>query len=253
MLTLEEYEKSNRLMIAAHRGSSGKITENTLAAFDDAVNTGVKLIELDIQITADNKIIVYHDYIPPGFDKRISELNFDEIKDIQIGTNYGTALNSTHIPLLQEVIDLVKNKCYLMIEIKVTSGNKFHENVDKLIDLIIKNNYQKHTIFGSFNYNALKTIKNINSEIYTAAIKIPGEDRLPSVIKSEIGCDAFICSVDELNNQIEDDITKNHIFTGVYSVDTAESLFKVLQYNVRAIATDNPEYIINLLKSINRL
>ena len=247
MITLYEFEKLNELMIAAHRGSSGTITENTLAAFDDAVKSGVNTIELDVQITSDNQLVVFHDFYPPGFDKRISELKYEEIKNLEFGNDIGEEFDSVHIPLLKDVINLVKGKCYLMIELKVNSGIKFLENAEKVIDLILDNNYQLNTIFGSFSYSTLKAIKKINPDIYTAALKVSGDNRLPSDIQSDIGCDAYICSIDELNEEIEVDATNHHIFTGVYTVDDENSLNKALQYKVRAIATNYPVKIIDLL------
>ncbi len=250
MLSLYEFEQTKKLMIAAHRGSSGIITENTLAAFANAANSGVNLIELDIQITADNIPIVYHDYYPPGFDRKISQLNYSEIKDIKIGPDSNTGYDSEHIPHLQDVLDIIKDKCYLMIEIKVVTGAKFLENVDKLIGMIIENNYQMNTIFGSFSYDALKKIKEINPSIYTAALKIPGDKRLPSQIKAETGSEAFICSIDEICKEIDEDTLTNNIFTGVYTVDDEVQLRKVFNHNIRAIATNYPDKMIQLIKEL---
>lgn len=253
MLTLIEYEQTKKLMVAAHRGSSGIITENTLAAFANAATSGVNLIELDIQITADNFPVVYHDFYPPGFDKKISQLNYSEIKEIQIGHDAKAEYDSVHIPLLQDVLDLIKGKCYLMIEIKVVTGVKFLENVEKLIDMIIQNDYQMNTIFGSFSYDALRKIKDINPSIYTAALKLPGDSRLPSQIKADTGSEAFICSLDEICAEIDEDTLQNNIFTGVYTVDDEIQLQKVMQHNVRAIATNYPDKMIKLLNEYKLL
>jgi glycerophosphoryl diester phosphodiesterase len=248
MLTLHEFEKTNELMIAAHRGSSASSTENTLAAFAEAIEAGIQIIELDIQFTADNKIVVYHDFYPPGFEKRISELNYEDIKDIKLCDCISPVHDSVHIPLLEDVIKLVKGKCYLMIEIKVNTGIKFLENVDNIINLILENNYEHNTIFGSFNYSVLKKLKEVNPKIYTGAIKIPGDTRLPSELCKELGTDAFICSVEEMNREIEKDTLENKIFSGIYNVDDDESLAQIMKFKVRAIATNYPEKIIKLLK-----
>ncbi|MBX3042400.1 MAG: glycerophosphodiester phosphodiesterase [Candidatus Kapabacteria bacterium] len=247
MLSLYEYEQTKSLMVAAHRGSSGTITENTLAAFNDAAESGVSIVELDIQFTEDNIPVVYHDFCPPGFDKRISEIKYDEIKNLKIGKSSASNYDSVHIPLLEDVVKLLKGRCYLMIEIKVNTGNKFNQNVEKLINMILNNNYQMNTIFGSFSHDALKKIKLINSSIYTAAIKIPGDNRLPSQIQNDTGCEAFICSVNELSDEMDDDVTRYNIFTGVYTVNDEATLNKVLKHNIRAIATNYPDIILKLL------
>ncbi len=248
MLTLLEFEKTKKLMIAAHRGSSESSTENTLAAFSEAIEAGIHIIELDIHFTLDNQIIVFHDNFAPNTDTLISELNYDEIKKIELKSNQNFDKNSRYIPLLEDVLKLVKNKCYLMIEIKVSNDLKFYENINNLINLIIENNYEQNTILGSFNFSFLKKIKELNPKIYTAAIKNPQDSRLPSQLCKEYFTDAFICSIDEINKDLEFDTLQNKIFFGVYGIDDAQSLDKIMKFDVRAIATDYPERIISLLK-----
>jgi len=248
MISLYEYQRVNKLLLAAHRGSSGKLTENTLAAFADAIDAGIGIIELDIQITADNKIVVYHDFNPPGFQKRISEINYHEIKTLVVGEKSDSGYDSMHIPLLDDVLKIVAGKCYLMIEIKVNTGNKFLENINKLLDLIIKYNYLENTIFGSFSLDAISNLKQINPDVYTAAIKIPNDRRLPSELRDIVGCEAFICDVEELNQEVCDDAKKHNIFLGVYNVDDEEALNKALKYEARAVATNHPEKIVQLVK-----
>ncbi len=250
MLSLKAYSNSDNVMVVAHRGSSGTAPENTLAAYKEAIDAGASMIEVDVQITKDNQIIAYHDYYPAGLDKKVSELYFDEIKDIDIGSGFDERFKNEKIPLLSEVLELIKDKCYLMIEIKTITGAKFAESCNLLIDLIDKFNYGPFTIFGSFNYLALAQLKSIKSQIHTAAIKIPGDKSLPSDVKKITDCAAYICSIEEFNSEISNDAINNDIFTGVYSVDTKFQLETALDLGCKAIATNFPNKIIRLLNEI---
>ncbi|MBS4000616.1 MAG: hypothetical protein KGZ71_09050 [Desulfobulbaceae bacterium] len=250
MNSLLDVSKSGELLVVAHRGSSGTAPENTISAFRQALDSGAKMVEIDIQITADNKFVVYHDFVPPGYDKRISELDFDEIKDIDIGSAYGNIYAGEKIPLLQEVLELVRDKALLMIEIKTWTGDKIQANMNQLIELIDEFNSLDKTVFGSFNYKVLRDLKQLNPNIKTAAIKIPGDDKSPREIRELTQCEVFIFSVEELNQELMESAIQEGLFTGVYSVDTKASLKFALEHKVRAVATNYPNKIFKWLDEI---
>ena len=251
MQNLDEYINNKEILIVAHRGSSGTAPENSLSAYKEAIEAGANMIEVDIQITKDNQIVAYHDYYPAGMSKKISELEFDEIKDIDIGSGFDEKFINERIPLLTQVLELAKDRCYIMLEIKTITGEKFTQSCNVLLDLIKQYNYEKNTIFGSFNYAALSLIKQMNPNLYTAAIKIPGDKSTPAEIKKVTGCVAFICSVEEFNEEISKNAIENNIITGVYSVETKYQLEQVLSLGCRAIATNYPKKIKKLLEELN--
>lgn len=103
----------------AHRGfhdQHGAPAENTLSAFKKAKDYGYG-IELDVQLTRDEKVVVFHDETLKRMaqDKRkVSELNFDELKSINI--------LGSHIPTLEETLTLVSGQVPLIVELK-SHGN----------------------------------------------------------------------------------------------------------------------------------
>ena len=98
--------------IIAHRGiyDNEKIYENTLESFELAIKKGY-IIELDIRITKDKKIVVFHDSNTKRITKQnkiIEESAYQELNN----------QNIIHIPLLSEVLELVNGKVPLLIELK---------------------------------------------------------------------------------------------------------------------------------------
>jgi glycerophosphoryl diester phosphodiesterase len=251
MNPVKNFVENNELLVVAHRGSSGTAPENTLSSFREALESGCQMIEVDVQLSSDNQFIAYHDFVPIGFNKKISDMTYNEISEIDVGFGFDTEFKGEKIPLLKDVIELVYNKNYLMIEIKTLAGNKFRENAEKLLELINHYNYIDKTIFGSFNHSALNLIKKLNPDIHTAAIKIPGDLRLPSQLKTSTNCDVFICAIEEINDLIVIDAKECGLVTGVYSIDTKESLIIALNNNIRAIATNYPKQIIEWIKEFN--
>ena len=105
----------------AHRGlHSNGVPENSLAAFRKACDAGYG-IELDVQLSKDGEIMVFHDYLlgrMTDSDKKLSELDSSELKALKLGGSEET------IPSLDEVLSLVDGKVPLLIELKGESLNK---------------------------------------------------------------------------------------------------------------------------------
>ncbi|MDD1444372.1 hypothetical protein MEO93_29355, partial [Dolichospermum sp. ST_sed3] len=171
---------------------------------------------------------------------------------IDAGSWFDPRFKNERIPTLEEIIDLITGKVFLSIELKNPYSDEFIDRIKMIIDIIQKAKIEQQVLFCSFHHNLLKIIKQITPDIATAAIQIPDEKRLPSEIYSDIGFETYICSVQELTQEISDDVKKNHIFLGVYSVDDSETLDYILNFNITAIGTNNPAFIIEKLKEKNR-
>lgn len=117
--------------LIAHRGLHNKeIIENTILSFIKAIECGY-IIEFDIHILTDKTIVVYHDYNLKrltGINKIIESLNYPDLCKIKIKKKYS-------IPTLNQVINIVKDKVPLLIEIKDLDNNSnFEEEVVKILD-----------------------------------------------------------------------------------------------------------------------
>jgi len=143
----------------AHRGmfDNIKIPENSIASFKKALKYNYS-IELDIQLTKDNILVVFHDpnlKRMTGIDKLVEETNYNDLKKLKL-------LNTNeHIPTLDEVLELIDNKVLLDIEVKQTKRIKEITNIlkDKLSNY---NNY----ILKSFDPRIVRSLKkNINTEV----------------------------------------------------------------------------------------
>ena len=142
----------------AHRGMFNNIDmpENSILAFKEALKYNYP-IELDVQLTKDNTLIVFHDYNlkrMTGIDKNVCDVTYDEIKTLKL-------LNTNQtIPILKDVLKLVNNKVLLDIEIKDTKNIKA---ICKMLLYELKdyNNY----IIKSFNPRIIRYINKINKNI----------------------------------------------------------------------------------------
>lgn len=122
----------------AHRGIQNDDTiENTIPAFSLAVSKKIP-IEFDIHILKDGKLVVFHDDTLKrliGIDKKIEDYTYEELKKI-------TFLNTNiHIPLLEEVLNIVDGRVLLVIEIKRSKIMNYREYCLKIIEVLKKYSY----------------------------------------------------------------------------------------------------------------
>lgn len=133
-----------------HRGAKGHVAENTLASFQKAIDLGVDMIELDIQLSLDKIPMVIHD---PTVDRTTSSVG--------LVTDYSAKeLQQLGIPTLKDVFALVHNRCEINVEIKEFSATQ------SVLDLIDRNTFDKNKILiSSFDWNALQEVRFHDEEI----------------------------------------------------------------------------------------
>ena len=140
------------LVSYAHRGlHGGKIPENSLLAFKNAVDKGFG-IELDVQLSKDGVVMVFHDYSllrMTGCDKKLSELDYSELSKLSLS---GT---DEKIPTLNEVFSLVDGSVPLLVELK---GEDLNDAVCGKTAELLKD-YKGHYCIESFNPFLLRKMR----------------------------------------------------------------------------------------------
>src|SRR5512135_1831254 len=108
-------------LVIAHRGSSASAPENTLAAFQLAVEQEADAIELDVDLTRDGHVVVMHDAtIDRTTDGhgRVTELTLAEIRGVDAGAWKAAAFDGERVPLLEEVFEAMGQRVLINVEIK---------------------------------------------------------------------------------------------------------------------------------------
>ena len=113
--------------IIAHRGASAYYPENTLPSFEGAIAMGADMVELDVQLTSDKEVVVFHDEkISRCTDGRgkIADHTLAKLKKLDAGSWFDKKFQNTRIPTLAEVLGVCKNKIAVNIEIKTEAVSK---------------------------------------------------------------------------------------------------------------------------------
>jgi glycerophosphoryl diester phosphodiesterase len=155
----------------AHRGYSSEYPENTILAFAKAVAAGADMIELDVHLSRDGKLVVIHDdFIDRTSDGTgaVTELTLAELRQ----HSYNNAMERhgfVGIPTLEEVIAWAPERLLINVEIKNCPIR--HEGIEqKLVDLFAETRFADRVIVSSFDHYALAEMKRIAPAVKTAII-----------------------------------------------------------------------------------
>ena len=220
-----------------HRGAKGYEPENTLFSFQKALDLHVDGLELDVHLSADGEIIVIHDETidrttdGQGF---VNALSLRELKSFRIN-------KILEIPTLEEVFDLVSQKCFINIELKS------HDATDKVVALIEKYVAKKgwkydQFLVSSFDWNALQEAAFLNDKIPIGVLTETDLDlalAFAKFIRAKSIHPYFHLLTKENTVQIQ--AKGFQVFP--WTINAIEDIQKIKTYNVNGIITDFPDRI----------
>ena len=122
------------VLVVAHRGASAEAPENTLAAYRAAMAHGVQAVECDVRLSADGAVVVMHD---PTLERTtdgsgpVAARTLAELRRLDAGRWKAPAFAGERIPELGEVLDLVRGRMLLFVDLK--EGRGLEERVARLV------------------------------------------------------------------------------------------------------------------------
>lgn len=221
----------------AHRGASHYAPENSLEAFKKALKLKVDVVEFDVHHTKDGKLIVIHDDNVNRTTDGIGPIHRVSLKQIRKLHEP----NGEPVPTLQEVLDVLKNKCICKIDIKDKG------TVDKVIKLIKKNNMEDSVIITCEVLSILKKIKKLSTNIKIEAGGFGYRKRIPikkiiekaKSVKANIISPHYTITTKKLVNEAH----KNGLKVHVWTVDKVGMIKKMKKIGVDGITTNFPDKI----------
>jgi glycerophosphoryl diester phosphodiesterase len=112
-LTAAVSAQTRRVVAISHRGEHLERPENTIPVFREAIRVGADFIEVDVQTTADGKLVLSHDATVDRCTDgkgRIGAMPFDQVEALDAGVKKGAQFAGTKIPTFDEVLDLARGK-----------------------------------------------------------------------------------------------------------------------------------------------
>jgi glycerophosphoryl diester phosphodiesterase len=231
--------------IIAHRGYSSRYPENTLSAIRAAVEAGADMVEIDVQLTKDNAIVVMHDqsvYRTTNGAGLVKDLTLEQIRSLDAGSKFDPKFAGELVPTLEEALDAVHGQAMLNIEVKnVGSEGARTFMAQQIAALVSRKNYSAHVQVMAFDSDFMQEMRQTAPGMSMALLAINnsfGSKRRQAVNLKMDGLNLLhnTVSADEVR-----DLHKAGIKTHVYTVNRQNSMLKALRKGVDGLITDYPE------------
>lgn len=235
--------------IYAHRGASAYYPENTMLAFEKAVELGANGIETDVQMTSDGVLVLIHDeYVNRTTNGKglVKDFTYEELKRLDAGSWFDEKYMSEKIPTAKELIIFAKeNNIILNLELK--NGVVIYPGIEeKLIDMIYKYNYEDQVILSSFNHYSIVHCKEISKQIKTGLLYMAGIYH-PEVYCKYTGADALHPYFHSINKEIITDAKNGGILVNPFTVNEEGCMKDLIEAGVDGLITNYPDRLKKIL------
>lgn len=222
----------NKILKIGHRGAKGYEPENTLVSFEKALQMGADGIELDVHLSTDGHLIVIHDETVDRTTNGkgvVNQLTVQELKAFRINDTY-------EIPTLEEVLDLVNQRCFVNIELK---NQDAAEKVVQLIEhyITVKNWTYAHFLVSSFDWNALQQVRFLNDGIRIGILTETDLDLAISFARF-MKAEALHPDFQLLTNEYTAKIQEKGILVFPWTVNETDAIQRIKSFHVDGIITD---------------
>lgn len=244
MVTSNLLWELNNPCIFAHRGASNYAPENTIAAFDLAIQQNADAIELDAKLCADGNIVVIHDQTvdrtTPASGK-VADMTLAELRILDAGSHFDIAFHRETIPTLDQVLEAIGKRIYINIEL--SNYASLNDSLPQKAAAIVKrHNLGKWIMFSSFNPLALLHTKRLLPDVPIGLIALSGQRGFWA--RSRLG---YLLNYQALHSHFSDidasQVESQHKRScrlHPYTVNSAKEMLRLKQFNVDGIITDDP-------------
>lgn len=243
-VVLNSFTLRDDVTITAHRGSSIVAPENTLAAFEQAIDDGTDYIELDVRLSADGHVVVSHDDSLQRLlrlDERLSEMTLEAIRQVDVGSWFGDAYVGQGIPTLAKVLQLSRGRSNLYIELKPV-GDNAERLVDAVIDQLPRQRYDQF-VLASLSPAAIRAVERREPALRTtlfAQFVVRGGLNLGDI-------DAVGLRYNRISEDLADAIHRRGYALHAWTVNGRAQMSRLIDLGVDNIITDRPALLADVL------
>ena len=213
-----------------HRGARAYAPENTLTSFKKALEIGVDAVELDVRKTKDNQLVVIHDAdVKRTTDGEglVSELTLKEIKSF--------SAEGEKILTLDETLEFLDKKVKVFVELKETGVE------EQVLSIVHKKGLEKNVVIISFLEDALKKVRELDSDIETGLIYATHKNPLKAALDLKAN---YLFALYRFTHTAN--VEKAHecgLKVVVWTINKPEEVAEYAKKGVDGIACDKPDIL----------
>lgn len=241
-------QPSARPAVVAHRGSSIRAPENSMPAFQLAMEEQAEWIELDVHQTKDGVIVVSHDddlSRVAGKKLFVHDLTYGELMELDVGSWFDKSYSALRLSTLDEVLKACKDNVFIQIEIKPSGYDVNLE--ENLLQVVYDNDMQDQVVFICLQPEPLQRIKELGSEIPTVYTMFFAWGHIEDAAFS----DAFSIEERNITRALVDNIHSAGKQVFAWTVNSESGVQYLVDCGVDGIVTDDPVMMRNALNKVN--
>jgi len=226
-------------LITAHRGSSHRAPENTLAAIRQAMADGADIVEIDVQMTLDGVVILFHDKTLDkiGLSGRVADVPYSVIAAADAGSWHSIAHAGERVPTLEQALAETMGRIRLNIELKMTDPSlPLPEAVAAMLDGY---GMTESAIVTSFDREALRRARAVNPGIRTGLIVGSKNALREDIWKEQV--DILSVRSGLINRGFVDKARRTGKEVHVWTVNSRKETRRLAGLGVTSIITDRPD------------
>lgn len=244
--------------IIAHRGFSGIAPENTLLAFEKAIQVGVDLIELDVHMTKDRHLVVIHDETVDRTTTGkgwVKKMTLAEIKKLQITSQIKDQANicqNISVPMLEEVLSLLITQPQITLNIEMKTDKIEDFGIEQaVLNITSKYHMQDRVVYSSFHHETLNRLKAENPKSRIILLfSVQTLPRYPWKYALQLGAEAIHPHHWNVNQKLIESCNEFEIKVRPYTVNHKLRLYQLLKINVDGIITNFPNRLKELISQM---
>lgn len=230
------------MLIYGHRGAKGEAPENTLAGFRHAIDQGARRLELDLQLSADQHIVVIHDtttHRTMDSKGNVRAMTAQELSKLRDKNFQHPWAYCTGVPTLESVIDTCPEIEHFQFEVKSKFIREDHLFCGKLLQILEAKGLGDRATVTSKDTRLLKVLRSLNPAVsrgFVATARFPEPVRLAH----EMGCDYLIADRKLVNRKLVRRAHKRGMHVSVWTVNSMDEVTRLYHLDVDSVITDYP-------------
>ncbi len=233
----------------AHRGASAYAPENTIAAFDKAVEMKADYIEIDVQRSMDGELVLIHDTTvdrTTDGSGRVGDFTFEELRSLDAGSWKGEQFAGEHIPTFDEILDRYHGKIGILIELKAPELYPgIEESVaEELKERNLDKPQNEKIIIQSFNHKSMEKMNDLVPKVPIGVLTSSRAHITEQALQEfSTYADYFNPSYGIVTEELVNQVHSLDMQIGSWTVRSQEAADFLLNMGVDAIITDYPDYV----------
>ena len=237
----------------AHRGASAYAPENTMIAFEKAVQMGADGIELDVQMTKDEQLVVIHDETinrTSNGKGYVGSYTLDELRKYNFNNGFKTK-RIINIPTLEEVYEYMKTTS-LTINVELKNSIMPYKGMEeKLLELAKNMKIEEQIIYSSFNRESIAKIKELAPTAKSGILYTARWQETQSYAK-QMDITALHPSFKVAKEkQLIQSAKENGLDVHVWTVNKGKEMVYLVMKQVEAIITDKPDICRQIVRNFS--